>query len=161
MSTTTWGIIARPAGTSEQLNVLGELGTFLVTGADTGGAYEVEAVTSPPGGGPPAPHTHPPAETLIVLAGEYEFTGIGATGPYTFRGTAGATVHIPGGVPHNYRNVGPGEGRLLAIIAPAGMEGFHRALAALTVERPGPPDLERALAICRAHGVEFVAPPQG
>jgi quercetin dioxygenase-like cupin family protein len=157
--TTTLDIIARPAGAMEELNILGELGTVFVTGADTGGAYEVEAITSPPGGGPPAPHTHPPAETMIVLAGEYEFTGIGPDGPYHVRGTAGSAVHVPPGVPHNYKNIGPGEGRLIVIAAPEGMLAFHRALAALGAERPGPPDLDRLMAICREHNVEFVAPP--
>jgi len=152
-------IAYRAAGSGNTLNALGEAVTVAVAAADTGGAYTVVTVTSPPQGGPPALHTHPAAETFVILAGEYEFSAMGADGAYTFRAAAGDTVHVPGGAPHNYRNIGASEGRYAATFTPGGMEAFFADLAALAAEAAGPPDRERAMAICRRHQVEFMGPP--
>lgn len=152
-------IAYQPVGTGNTLNALGEVVTVAVSATDTGGAYTVVTVASPPQGGPPALHTHPAAETFVILAGEYEFAGMGADGPYTFRAVAGDTVHVPGGAPHNYRNVGAAEGRYAATFVPGGMEAFFADLAELAADAPGPPDMERAMAICRRHQVEFMGPP--
>ena len=42
----------------------------------------------------------------------------------------GDSVFAPRGVPHSQRRVLPGEGRLLVVLSPAGLEGFFRELAA-------------------------------
>ena len=42
----------------------------------------------------------------------------------------GESVFAPRGVPHSQRRVVPGEGRLLVVTAPGGLDGFFRELAA-------------------------------
>jgi mannose-6-phosphate isomerase-like protein (cupin superfamily) len=42
----------------------------------------------------------------------------------------GESVFAPRGVPHAQRRVVPGEGRLLVVVTPGGLEGFFRELAA-------------------------------
>jgi quercetin dioxygenase-like cupin family protein len=46
-----------PAGTGQIYWGPGDRVTFLITGAETGGAFFMAAVSVPPGGGPP-PHIH-------------------------------------------------------------------------------------------------------
>jgi hypothetical protein len=42
----------------------------------------------------------------------------------------GESVFAPRGVPHSQRRVVPGEGRLLVVTTPGGLDGFFRELAA-------------------------------
>jgi mannose-6-phosphate isomerase-like protein (cupin superfamily) len=42
----------------------------------------------------------------------------------------GESVFAPRGVPHSQRRVVPGEGRLLIVTTPGGLDGFFRELAA-------------------------------
>jgi len=57
-ATTTAGeLLYRPAGSGAILLGPGDLYRFLVTGAESGGAYFAMEAILPPGGGPP-PHIH-------------------------------------------------------------------------------------------------------
>jgi quercetin dioxygenase-like cupin family protein len=159
MTATDTKLIQRPVESTPALQVLGETIVCAVTGADTGGAYTVAIASSPPGGGPPGLHTHPAQETFLILEGEYEFSGHDGRQEYTLRAGPGTVVHVAAGQPHNYRHVGTGTGRYLAVFAPAGMEHFFADLATLATDSPGPPDLERAMAICHEHRVVFLPPP--
>ncbi len=101
------------------LFVLGDVVTFKVTGAETGDAYFLVEIKSVPGGGPAFLHTHIPQETFWILEGEYEVYGQDENGEkYAIPAPAGSVVHVPGNVPHGFRNVGDTDGRLLAIYAP-------------------------------------------
>jgi mannose-6-phosphate isomerase-like protein (cupin superfamily) len=55
----------------------------------------------------------------VIHVGEQEH----AVGP-------GGVVFAPRGIPHAQRRAVPGEGRLLVMTTPGGLEGFFRALAA-------------------------------
>ncbi len=101
------------------LMVLGDVVTFKVTAAESDHAYFITEIISVPGGGPAFLHTHVPQETFFILEGDYEVYGQDATGEkYAIEAPAGATVHVPGNVPHGFRNVGDTTGKLLAIYAP-------------------------------------------
>jgi mannose-6-phosphate isomerase-like protein (cupin superfamily) len=51
----------------------------------------------------------------------------------------GESVFAPRGVPHAQRRVVPGEGRLLVVVTPGGLDGFFRELAAAeTAGKLGP-----------------------
>jgi mannose-6-phosphate isomerase-like protein (cupin superfamily) len=52
----------------------------------------------------------------------------------------GESVFAPRGVPHAQRRVMPGEGRLLVVTTPGGLEGFFRELAAAEVAGTLGPD---------------------
>ena len=117
------GIIEPDAG--ERL-VFGGV-TILVRAAalQTCGAFTLfEEV--PPMGDTPL-HVHEREDELFyVLEGEHIFQ----VGEQEHRVGPGGVVFGPRGVPHAQRRVVPGEGRLLVLTAPAGLEGFFRYLAA-------------------------------
>ena len=74
----------------------------------------------PPHHGPP-PHVHRREdEVFYVLEGEFEFTVAGQT----IRATAGQTLYGKRDVPHTFKNVGDKAGRMIVVVAPAGLEKF-------------------------------------
>ena len=149
-----------PAGTGRAYDVIGELLTFKVTSADTGGRFTVVELLAQPGGGPPL-HTHPSAESFTILEGAFEFTGLEGGEPYTIRAAPGDTVYIRGGAPHAYKAVGATPGKTMLVLTPGTeMEGFFaEAGVPVTGERPaeaGPPDIPAMIAVAQKHGLAFV-----
>ena len=72
-------------------------------------------------------HVHRDEDELFyVLEGEHVFR----VGDSEHRVGPGGAVFGPRGVPHAQRRVVPRQGRILAIVTPAGLEGFFRDLAA-------------------------------
>jgi mannose-6-phosphate isomerase-like protein (cupin superfamily) len=72
-------------------------------------------------------HVHEREDELFyVLEGEHVFE----VGEEEFRVGPGGIAFAPRGIPHAQRRVVPGEGRLLVLTSPGGLEGFFRALAA-------------------------------
>jgi mannose-6-phosphate isomerase-like protein (cupin superfamily) len=103
----------------EALFVLGDVVTFKVNGEDADHAYFLTEIRSLPGGGPAFLHTHVPQETFWIIEGEYEVYGQDDDGEkYALEATPGTTVHVPGNVPHGFKNVGETNGKLLALYAP-------------------------------------------
>lgn len=101
------------------LFVLGDVITFKITAAQSDNAYFMVEIASVPGGGPAFLHTHRPQETFWILEGQYEVYGQDENGAkYSIQAPPGATVHVPGNVPHGFRNVGDTMGKVLAIYAP-------------------------------------------
>jgi mannose-6-phosphate isomerase-like protein (cupin superfamily) len=99
--------------------VLGDVVTFKLTAADSEDAHFITEIVSVPGGGPAFLHTHVPQETFWIIEGEYEVYGQDGSGEkYTIAAPVGSMVHVPGNVPHGFRNVGETNGKLLAIYAP-------------------------------------------
>ena len=118
----SWGCKVKivPPGEGKCLWAAGDHYFFKNTGADTGGTYSLFEGLVPPGGGPP-PHFHQREyEAFYVLEGELTFHANGAStvaGPGTF-------VHIPRDLLHTFKNESNRNARMLAIVAPAGMEEF-------------------------------------
>ncbi|MFP3915339.1 MAG: cupin domain-containing protein [Actinomycetota bacterium] len=103
----------------EAMFVLGDVVTFKVTAAESDGSYFLTEIVSVPGGGPAFLHTHVPQETFWILQGEYEVYGLDENGDkYVIEAPVGTTVHVPGNVPHGFRNVADTTGKLLALYAP-------------------------------------------
>jgi quercetin dioxygenase-like cupin family protein len=141
----------------ETVRIFTETVTFKVRGVDTGGAYSLILLTSEPGGGPPGMHTHPAQETFYILSGDYEFSLLDEAGAIVaFRAGPGSAVEIPGGVPHNFTNVGQTRGTMLFVTTPD-FEGFFDELGAL-LAGGGPPDMEQVMAIHAKHRIAFVGP---
>jgi mannose-6-phosphate isomerase-like protein (cupin superfamily) len=65
-------------------------------------------------------------EVFYVLEGEHVIE----VGDEEFAVGPGGVVFAPRSVPHAQRRVVPGEGRLLVLTAPGGLDGFFRELAA-------------------------------
>ena len=103
----------------EALFVLGDVVTFKVNGEKSDHSYVLTEIRSLPGGGPAFLHTHVPMETFWIIEGEYEVYGQDADGEkYALAAIQGTTVHVPGNVPHGFKNVGATDGKLLALYAP-------------------------------------------
>jgi quercetin dioxygenase-like cupin family protein len=121
-----------------------------LTGEDTGGFFCLLVDEPPPGWSLPA-HLHADAaETIHVVAGEFEMTIDGQVE----RLAAGQTVHIPPGVVHSGTNVGEHPGRRLLTFSPAGMEDFFLEVGSATPD--GEVDPRSALTSALRHGWQFV-----
>lgn len=163
MSDADQSLIHHPAGGAAAYQIVTDRVIFRVTGFDTAGAYTVIEGWILPGGGPPALHTHPWAETLCILEGEFEIRGMRGGKADTVRVGPGETVHVPGSAPHTFKVVSPVPGRALNTFAPAGIEAFFAELGTLVdptspLTIGPPPDPETLQAILRKHQVAFLEP---
>jgi quercetin dioxygenase-like cupin family protein len=137
------------ANTGEAYWVMGDMFTYLVTGAESGGSYFTLIVDVGPHGGPP-PHVHHlEEEQFYLLGGELSFS----VGDQTFRVQAGDFVHIPRETIHSFKN-GPTPARLLVTFSPAGIEGFFREVGEPVRNRLSSPPLVTDEAIARLLAVE-------
>jgi len=106
------------------------LGSILLSGEDTGGAYCLLDLKVAPGKGVPR-HTHTREdEALFVLSGELE----AIVGDEVFTLRAGETLMAPRNIPHQLRNSGAVINHYLIMFSPAGFEEF---LKATSVPAPG------------------------
>jgi quercetin dioxygenase-like cupin family protein len=96
------------------------LGSILLSGEDTGGAYCLLDMRVAPGKGVPR-HTHAREdEALFVLSGELEAT----VGDEIFTLRAGETLVAPRNIPHQLRNAGNVPNHYLIMFSPAGSKSF-------------------------------------
>jgi quercetin dioxygenase-like cupin family protein len=99
------------------------LGSILLSGEDTGGAYCLLDLRVAPGKGVPR-HTHTREdEAYFVLSGELE----AIVGDETFTLRAGETLMAPRNIPHELRNSGGVANHYLIMFSPAGFEEFLKA----------------------------------
>ena len=110
-----------PARTGQAYSVMGDLFTYLVTGAETGGSHFMLEVIVGPGNGPPPHLHHSEEEEFYILEGELTFW----IGDQTFRATTGDFIHIPRETPHSFKN-GPTPAKMLATFSPTGIEQFFQ-----------------------------------
>jgi quercetin dioxygenase-like cupin family protein len=150
----------------EQLLVFGEQVTILLSISQTSDPFSVMEVRSEAGGGVPFLHTHPGAETFVVLDGTFELYGQVDGEKRAYAAPTGTVVHIPSMAPHGYANVGDVPGRMLMIMhGEHQMEAFFRAIGvpveeAQTLSGAGaPPDAEHLTALMKTYGLSFVEPP--
>jgi quercetin dioxygenase-like cupin family protein len=148
----------RPSGSGLAFWGPGDSYRFLVTGAESGGAYFAMEAIVPPGGGPP-PHIHRyEDETFYVLEGEVEFL----LGARFVTGGAGDFVNVPRGTVHRFHNTGVARARLILTFSPAGIERFFEE----TLERaedpsqPPPDNIQEVAAryaeAASRYGMEFL-----
>jgi quercetin dioxygenase-like cupin family protein len=132
--------------------------TFLATTEMTGGSYSMIHWRMSRGFTPPAPHRHGP-EDFQILRGAVRFW----VGPDELLAEAGDYVRTAPGGWHTLQ-AETDEVEMLAIFAPAGLEGFFRELGlpAQAMELPGgrvgPPDPDKLRALGPKYGIEFAPP---
>ena len=120
-------------------------GKIKVDVEDTAGSLTIYESLRPAGdAGGPLLHKHLFDEAFYVLEGEYTFQ----VGERRIQASTGAFVYIPGGTIHTFRHSGDGDGRMLTVCSPGGIEAMFMA-----------PDLEKRAAAERKLGVENVGPP--
>jgi quercetin dioxygenase-like cupin family protein len=152
-----------PAGTGPMYRGPGDRVTFLVTGAESGGACFIIEGMAPPGGGPP-PHIHHfEDESFYILEGTATFHA----GGQTIHAKPGDFIHIPRGTVHSLRNDGEVPARALIVISPAGPAGmqrfFEESFYPATDRSASPPLIteelvRRMTAAAARNGMEFVKP---
>lgn len=148
-----------PDGEGKTVWMVGtDLMTFKATGEDTGGAFALFDSLVLPGGGPP-PHIHTREdESFYVLEGEFEFLA----GDRWIQATQGSFVNIPKGTLHTLKNAGETVGRLLTLVAPAGLDKFFEEAGEPGTDislPPEPPEVEKLLDTAARYGIEFPPPP--
>ena len=141
----------------------GDRVTFLVTGAQSGGACFICEGMAPPGGGPP-PHIHRhQEESFYILEGTITIQA----GGQTFQASPGDFIHIPRGTVHSFRNDGKVDAKALVIVSPAGpagLEKFFEESFYPATDRSAPPPLiteelmGRMMASAARNGLEFAHP---
>ena len=122
---------------------------FLVTAAETAGAFSMFR-DHPPAGWVMPPHRHlDESETIHVLDGEFRFELDGKEAAYG----AGDTLHVPAGVVHSGVVAGEQPGRRLIVFSPGGMEDLFARIG--TERAEDRIDLAEALALARRYGWRF------
>jgi len=109
-----------PAGTGPSYCGPGDRMTFLITGAETGGAFFMGEMSVAPGGGPP-PHVHSREEETFYLQ---QGTLALQVGGEVVTASAGDFIHIPRGVVHSFKNVGEETVKMLVVATPGGIENY-------------------------------------
>jgi quercetin dioxygenase-like cupin family protein len=131
-TTTDLSPLHRPAGTGATYLGPGDVYRFLVSGAETGGAYFAMEAIVPPGGGPP-PHIHRyEDETFYVLEGECDFL----LGDRWVTAGVGDFINVPRGAVHCFSNRSAANAKLVLTFSPAGIEHFFEE----TLERASDPN---------------------
>src|SRR5260370_2949063 len=120
-------------------------GKIKVGAEDTAGTLTIYESLRPAGdAGGPLLHKHLFDEAFYVLEGEYTFQ----VGERRVKASTGAFVYVPGGTGHTFRHSGDGDGRMLTVCSPGGIQAMVMA-----------PDSAATAAAERELGVENVGPP--
>ena len=151
-------LLHRPSSSGLAFWGPGDSYRFLVTGAETGGAYFVMEAFVPTGGGPPL-HTHSNEdETFYVLEGRTDFMLADeriTAGPGDF-------VNVPRGTVHRFHNAGAARARLILTFTPAGIEKFFEETLerAMDPDQPPPDNIQEVAAryaeAAPRYGMEFL-----
>jgi quercetin dioxygenase-like cupin family protein len=133
------------------------LGSILLSGEDTGGAYCLLDLRLAPGQGVPR-HTHTcEDEALFVLSGELEAT----VGDKIFTLRAGETLIAPRNIPHQLRNPGNVANQYLIVFSPSGFEEFLKATSvpapddAVAPTEPPPVAVRNVFELAADYGIQF------
>ena len=152
-------LLHRPASEGAVYVGPGDLYRFLVTGAESGGAYFAMEAFVPPGGGPP-PHIHRREdETFYVLEGRVDFR----LGDRVVTGGPGAFVNVPRDTVHNFHNAGTEVARMILTFTPAGIEHFFEETLERALDPTAMPPSDnldevaaRYVAAAPRYGLEFL-----
>ena len=138
-------------------SILGIGYSLLVSGAQTGGAYDLMLFVAPPGSGPP-PHVHTQEDELFyIVDGEFEVL----RGDETIPVKAGDYVCLPRNIVHAFKNTGQTTARFLCWVTPGNLEGFFDAFKRQWPagdDVPPPPndeDIGKLLAAAPQYGIEM------
>jgi len=141
-------------------SVAGDRYTFLLTGAQTDGAYFVFEAFVPPGSGPPPHLHHREDEVFLVIDGDFEFTVAGVAR----RVGTGEAVFARRKVPHHFKNVGATPGRMIITVTPAGLENFFAEIGTPLQNRqqapmpPAPEHIAKLIQTAPKYDLEIIAP---
>lgn len=143
------------AGSGEGVRVIMDLVTVKAAAADTGDAWSLFEVETPPSGGFPAHIRRHDDQGFYVIDGTYTFL----LGEEEITLRRGEFLLVPRGTVHAYANPGPAHARMLLIVTPGGItERFFDEV----VDRPDrpvwEPDMAKVLAVAPKYGIEIKVP---
>ena len=136
---------------------MGMLMTVKARASETNGEFSAMEVRLPAGAAPPLHVHHHEAEINYVIEGRIRFQcgeQIHDCGPGDF-------IYLPRHTPHSFR-AGPDGARMLAVVAPAGIDELYAQVGepATELRLPStPPNVARWLELAPAFGLEVVGPP--
>jgi quercetin dioxygenase-like cupin family protein len=148
-----------PAGAGAAYCGPGDRITFLITGAETGGAFFMAEVSVAPGGGPP-PHAHSREdESFYVQQGTLSVQ----VGDQALNVSAGDFVHMPRGMAHSFKNTGEETAKLLMVATPAGLENYFAEVFVPAADIADIPQIAetvigRAMKTAPKYGLELLLP---
>lgn len=151
--------VVRPPRAGETMRVLADVGIFRLNGEETGGAFSLVELLTPPGGGV-APHAHPDAdEILYVVRGTYRARIADLRD--TLR--AGACAFVPRGAVHAFENVHDETACLLVLSTPAASPErlfveLATGFATATDQSPAFVQVFRSIAATRGVSIEEARP---
>ena len=125
----------------------GERIAVRLSSLDTNGAYAIVESIAAPGCATPMHLHRNEAEHFVIIAGSYRI----AIGEKIFEVSAGASITLPKGVPHSWRNISSEPGRMVVILTPGGFEQCVQTI------RNSPP--ERLEAVAASYGCYIVGKP--
>ena len=114
-------------------------------------ASVIEEIVPPGVAGPWHSHSRED-EVSYVIEGTFRIW----RGEEVFDIGPGGVALLPRDQAHTFKNIGPGAGRLLTVITPAGLERFFQRVADRGL---GEDDLDDIVAIAGEFGVEILGPP--
>lgn len=125
--------------------------TILLSGEDTDGSSALLNVRIPPNAGP-IPHMHTREdEVYLIKKGTFQFYMDGTC----LQAGPGATVYMPKGHMHAFKNISKETAEHLMFVYPAGLEQFFREVSNLGLKMPQDFDKMNELSN-RKYGVNFV-----
>jgi len=144
--------IVLPSAAGAVHNVLGAPYRFLVTSAETNGAFAlIEAIVPPQAGVPLHLHTRED-ETFFILEGSLDVQ----CGNTSVTVSKDSTAFLPRNIAHAYRNTGNLSAKYLVFITPG---GFEKCLEEFAQLPPGaPPAPETLVSIGQKYGLQFPQP---
>ena len=118
--------------TSKPFDFLGFQTTILLAGADTASSSALLDIRVPANAGPP-PHIHTREdEVYLIKRGIFQFFMDGIC----MQAGPGATVYMPKGHMHTFKNISHQTGEQLLFVYPAGLEQFFREVHDLGLKIP-------------------------
>ncbi len=133
---------------------LGNLVSFLVSGADTDGRIALIQTCETRGREPPRHIHHHEDEIIYVLEGHLQFS----VGETCFDAPRGTYVLLPRGIEHGF-TLASEEAKLLLMLTPAGLEGYFKELSRPVGQLHALPDAEQLVTTAARYGVEITGPP--
>jgi quercetin dioxygenase-like cupin family protein len=152
--------VARKAGESTALWVLGGLYEVKVSSAESGGVLTLMEMTMPAGNGPP-PHSHTGGETVYVISGAMTYHIDGDE----IEGGPGSVFHIAPGTTEWFEPTGTEPLHVLVTYTPGGIDEFFREIGepalghTLPPPASSPPDYPAIIAAAARYGMDIKPPP--